>query len=169
MYKRQGHARSEPSTSSPRQTQYGNTNSQRQNPPPPPPPPPPTQPQESGTESVFFGVNRTHAETDSEDDDDDVTAYRSSGGSTTHVRDHDTIKPPRMGTKNVSSKLIKHYGEMTDGGRAYDKEGSSKNKMSLRHLLKITKQAVEEHQLNDSAAYALFRNCLLYTSPSPRD
>ena len=105
-------------------------------------------------------MNRTHADTDSEDDDEDVTAYRGSGGSTMHVRDHDTIKPPRMGTKNVSSKLINHYGEMTDGGRAYNKEGSSKNKMSLRHLLKITKQAVEEHQLNDSAAYALFRKAL---------
>ena len=68
-----GHARSEPSTSSPRQTQYGNTNNQRQNPPPPPPPPPPTQPQESGTEGVFFGVNRTHEETDSEDNDDDLS------------------------------------------------------------------------------------------------
>ena len=48
----------------------------------------------------------------------------------------------------------------TDGGRAYDKAGSSKNKMRLRHLLKITKQVIEEHQLNDGAAYALFRKAL---------
>ena len=105
---------------------------------------------------MFFGENRTFNDTDSEDEDEDVTTYRGSNGSMAHARDHDTIKPPRMGTKNVSSKLIKHYGEMTDGGRAYDKAGSSKNKMSLRHLLKITKQVIEEHQLNDSAAYALF-------------
>ena len=57
-----------------------------------------------------------------------------------------------MGNKGVSCKLIKHYGEMTDGGRSYNKTGLSKNKMSLGHLLKITKQVIEEDDLNDEAA-----------------
>jgi len=97
-----------------------------------------------------------------EDDEEEVNAIiiKRSSGPTPHARDHHIISAPRMGTKSVNSKLLKHYGEMTDGGRAYDKAGSTKNKMGLKHLLKITKQAVEEHQLNDEAAYALFRKAL---------
>ena len=78
-----------------------------------------------------------------------------------HARDHDTVAAPRMGSRGVTSKLMKHYGEMTDGGRAFDKTGSTKNKMSQKQLLKITKHVIEEHHLNDEAAYTLFRKALM--------
>ena len=65
-----------------------------------------------------------------------------------------------MGHKGVNSKLLKQYGDMTDGGRTYDRAGSSKNKMGLKHLLKITKHIIQEHHLHDEAAYTLFRKAL---------
>ena len=122
---------------------------------------------------ILYGASQRqhHPNNNDDGDEEEVNAIiiKRSNGPTMHARDHNIIPAPRMGSKSVNSKLLKHYGEMTDGGRAYDKAGSTKNKMGLKHLLKITKQAVEEHQLNDEAAYALFRkaltgNCLLYTS-----
>ena len=65
-----------------------------------------------------------------------------------------------MGHNAVNSKILKNYGDMTDGGRTYDKASSSKNKMSLKHLLKITKHVIQEHKLHDEAAFALFRKAL---------
>ena len=58
-----------------------------------------------------------------DDDEEEVNAIiiNRSNGPTMHARDHNIIPAPRMGTKSVNSKLLKHYGEMTDGGRAYDK------------------------------------------------
>ena len=65
-----------------------------------------------------------------------------------------------MGHKGVNSKLLKQYGDMTDGGRTYDRAGSTKNKMGLKHLLKITKHIIQEHKLHNEAAYTLFRKAL---------
>ena len=115
-------------------------------------------------DDIFYGEaqRQYNPNGNDEDDEDEVNAIiiNRSKGPTMHARDHNTIPAPRMGSKSVNSKLLKHYGEMTDGGRAYDKAGSTKNKMGLKHLLKITKHAIEEHQLNDEAAYALFRRAL---------
>ena len=44
---------------------------------------------------------------------------------------------------------------MVDGGRAFDKEGSPKNKIPLKYILMITKTTIEEHELSDKAAYNL--------------
>ena len=115
-------------------------------------------------DDIFYGVahGQRIPNNNGEDDEEEVNAIiiNRSNGPTMHARDHNIISAPRMGTKSVNSKLLKHYGEMTDGGRAYDKAGSTKNKMGLKHLLKITKHAIEEHQLNDEAAYTLFRKAL---------
>jgi len=49
---------------------------------------------------------------------------------------------------------------MVDGGRAFDKEGSPKNKIPLKYILMITKTTIEEHELSDKAAYNLLRRAL---------
>ena len=56
----------------------------------------------------------------------------------------DIIKGPKLGNEPVTSKLIKNYSDMVEGGRVYDREGAN-NKMPLRHVLMITKQIIEEH------------------------
>ena len=49
---------------------------------------------------------------------------------------------------------------MVDGGRAFDKEGSPKNKIPLKYILMITKTTIEEHGLSDKASYNLLRRAL---------
>ena len=41
----------------------------------------------------------------------------------------DLVDAPKLGTRGVSSKLMKDYVGMLDGGRLYDHEGSHKNKL----------------------------------------
>ena len=114
-------------------------------------------------DTISFGAWRTKSPDDS---DDEITKQssiikKSKSLSRYELREgHDFIKPPRMGHKGVNSKILKHYGDMTDGGRTYDRAGSSKNKMGLKHLLKITKHIIQEYKLHDEAAYTLFRKAL---------
>ena len=74
-------------------------------------------------DTISFGAWRTKSPDDS---DDEITRHssvikKSRSLSRYELREgHDFIKPPRMGHKGVNSKILKHYGDMTDGGRTYD-------------------------------------------------
>ena len=70
------------------------------------------------------------------------------------------ISAPKLGTRGVSSKLMKNYVGMLNGGRVYDHESSYKNKLPLKYILMMTSNVIEEHELSDKSAYALIRRAL---------
>ena len=74
-------------------------------------------------DDILYGAaQRQHnPNNNDEGDEEEVNAIiiKRSSGPTPHARDHHIISAPRMGTKSVNSKLLKHYGEMTDGCLLY--------------------------------------------------
>ena len=72
----------------------------------------------------------------------------------------DLVDAPKLGTRGVSSKLMKNYVGMLDGGRVYNLEGSHKNRLPLKYILMMTSNVIEEHELSDKSVYALMRRAL---------